>query len=75
MGKKKVADLLVEVLAEAGVRQIYGLPGDSLNGITDSIRRSEKIQWIHVRHEETAAFAAGAEAHPTGRLAKVNLLR
>jgi pyruvate dehydrogenase (quinone) len=66
---KKVADLLVEVLAEAGVRQIYGVSGDSLNGITDSIRAKKRLQWIHVRHEETAAFAAGAEAHLTGRLA------
>ena len=63
MAKKKVADLLVEVLAEAGVRQIYGVSGDSLNGITDSIRAKKQIQWIHVRHEETAAFATGAEAH------------
>src|ERR1700687_5183646 len=69
MAKKKVADLLVEVLAEAGVRRIYGVSGDSLNGLTDSIRISKRIQWIHVRHEETAAFAAGAEAHLTGRLA------
>jgi pyruvate dehydrogenase (quinone) len=69
MAKKKVADLLVDVLAEAGVRQIYGVSGDSLNGITDSIRRGERLHWIHVRHEETAAFAAGAEAHLTGRLA------
>ncbi len=69
MPKKKVADLLIEVLAEAGVRQIYGVSGDSLNGITDSIRAKKQIQWIHVRHEETAAFAAGAEAHLTGRLA------
>jgi pyruvate dehydrogenase (quinone) len=69
MAKKKVADLLVEVLADAGVRRIYGLCGDSLNGITDSIRTSKSLQWIHVRHEETAAFAAGAEAHLTGSLA------
>jgi pyruvate dehydrogenase (quinone) len=69
MARKKVADLLVEVLAKAGVRQIYGVSGDSLNGITDSIRSTKQIQWIHVRHEETAAFAAGAEAHLTGRLA------
>jgi len=69
MARKNVADLLVEVLAEAGVRQIYGVSGDSLNGITDSIRAKKQIQWIHVRHEETAAFAAGAEAHLTGRLA------
>src|ERR1700682_522418 len=69
MAKAKVADLLVDVLAEAGVRQIYGVSGDSLNGITDSIRAKERVRWIHVRHEETAAFAAGAEAHLTGRLA------
>jgi len=69
MAKKKVADLLVDVLAEAGVRQIYGVSGDSLNGITDSIRAKKQIQWIHLRHEETAAFAAGAEAHLTGGLA------
>jgi pyruvate dehydrogenase (quinone) len=66
---KRVADLLVDVLLEAGVQRIYGLPGDSLNGITDSIRTREKIQWIGVRHEEAAAFAAGAEAHLTGKLA------
>jgi pyruvate dehydrogenase (quinone) len=66
---KKLADLLVEVLAEAGVRRVYGLCGDSLNGITDSIRTSKSLQWIHVRHEEAAAFAAGAEAHLTGTLA------
>src|ERR1700730_768238 len=68
MAKKKVADLLVEVLGEAGVRRMYGVSGDSLNGITDSIRSTNKIQWVHVRHEETAAFAAGAEAHLTGAL-------
>jgi pyruvate dehydrogenase (quinone) len=69
MAKKRVADLLVDVLAEAGVRHIYGVSGDSLNGITDSIRARKQFRWIHVRHEETAAFAAGAEAHLTGRLA------
>src|ERR1700680_4907289 len=69
MAKKKVADLLVDVLAQAGVRQVYGVSGDSLNGITDAIRRQGKIEWIHVRHEEVAAFAAGAEAHLTGKLA------
>jgi len=69
VAKKKVADLLVDVLVEAGVRRIYGIAGDSLNGITDSIRSKKELQWIHVRHEETAAFAAGAEAHLTGRLA------
>jgi pyruvate dehydrogenase (quinone) len=69
MTKKKVADLLVDVLAEAGVQRMYGVSGDSLNGITDSIRAKKQIQWIHLRHEEAAAFAAGAEAHLTGRLA------
>ena len=66
---KRVADLLVDVLAEAGVQRIYGVSGDSLNGITDSIRTREGIQWVHTRHEEIAAFAAGAEAHLTGKLA------
>ena len=66
---KNVADLLVDVLAETGVRRIYGVVGDSLNGITDSIRKSKSLEWIHVRHEEVAAFAAGAEAHLTGKLA------
>ena len=69
MANKNVAELLVETLAQAGVERIYGLSGDSLNGITDSIRRQEQIKWVHVRHEETAAFAAGAEAHLTGKLA------
>ena len=66
---KKVADVLVEVLAQAGVRRIYGVSGDSLNGITDAIRTQKSMQWIHVRNEEAAAFAAGAEAHLTGKLA------
>lgn len=65
----KVADLLVEILAEAGVERIYGVVGDSLNGITDSMRAGKNLEWVHVRHEETAAFAAGAEAHLTGKLA------
>ncbi len=66
---KRVADLLVEIIAAAGVERVYGLCGDSLNGITDAIRTHKKMQWVHVRHEETAAFAAGAEAHLTGKLA------
>ncbi len=69
MAKKRVADVLVDTLAAAGVERLYGVAGDSLNGITDSIRKQEKMRWIPVRHEETAAFAAGAEAHLTGRLA------
>ncbi|HUN83350.1 MAG TPA: ubiquinone-dependent pyruvate dehydrogenase [Terracidiphilus sp.] len=66
---KRIADLLVDVLVEAGVQRVYGVSGDSLNGITDSIRTRREIQWIHVRHEEVAAFAAGADAHLTGKLA------
>jgi len=69
LATKTVADLLVQTLAAAGVKRLYGVSGDSLNGITDSIRRQSQIQWIHMRHEEAAAFAAGAEAHLTGRLA------
>jgi pyruvate dehydrogenase (quinone) len=68
MSRSKVADLVVDTLMAAGVRRIYGVAGDSLNGITDAIRRRDGIQWIHVRHEEAAAFAAGAEAHLTGEL-------
>ncbi len=66
---KTVADQFAEILAAAGVRRIYGIVGDSLNGLTDSLRRQRKIEWMHVRHEEVAAFAAGAEAHLTGELA------
>jgi pyruvate dehydrogenase (quinone) len=66
---KKVADQIAEILAIAGVKRIYGVVGDSLNGITDSLRRQQKIDWMHVRHEEAGAFAAGAEAHLTGTLA------
>ena len=65
----KVADLVTDILHAAGVRRIYGLVGDSLNGLTDSLRRKKTIDWIHVRHEEVAAFAAGAEATLTGNLA------
>jgi pyruvate dehydrogenase (quinone) len=66
---QRVADLVTEVLHSAGVRRIYGVVGDSLNGITDSVRKRGDIEWIHTRHEEAAAFAAGAEAHLTGALA------
>jgi pyruvate dehydrogenase (quinone) len=65
----RVADELVTRLEEAGVERIYGVVGDSLNPATDAIRRSGgKMKFIHVRHEETAAFAAGAEAQLTGEL-------
>lgn len=63
-----VADQFVEILVAAGVKRMYGIVGDSLNGLTDAIRRDGKIEWIHVRHEEVAAFAAGADAHLTGEL-------
>ena len=66
---RRVADVLVDTLAAHGVERVYGVAGDSLNGITDSIRGREFPTWTAVRHEETAAFAAGAEAHLTGRLA------
>ena len=64
-----VADQMVETLATAGVERIYGIVGDSLNGFTDALRRHGGIRWLHVRHEEVAAFAAGADAHVTGGLA------
>jgi len=64
-----VADFIVDALAQAGVQRIYGVVGDSLNGFTDALRRHGGIDWIHMRHEEAAAFAAGAEAHLTDRLA------
>src|ERR1700690_1237575 len=64
-----VADQFAETLAAAGVKRIYGIVGDSLNALTDAIRRQKKIEWIHVRHEEVGAFAASAEAHLTGTLA------
>ena len=64
-----VAEHLVHQLEEAGVRHIYGIVGDSLNPVVDAVRRSKQISWIHVRHEETAAFAADAEAEVTGKLA------
>jgi pyruvate dehydrogenase (quinone) len=64
-----VADLIAQTLANVGVKRIWGVTGDSLNGLNDSLRRLDTIEWMHVRHEETAAFAAGAEAAITGELA------
>lgn len=66
---KTIADLMAETLRAAGVKRIYGVAGDSLNGFTDSLRRMKEIDWVHMRHEEAGAFAAGAEAHLTGQLA------
>ncbi|HXM01287.1 MAG TPA: thiamine pyrophosphate-binding protein, partial [Chthoniobacterales bacterium] len=69
MAKKTVGELLVETLIAAGVERVFGVAGDSLNGITDCIRTNKGIAWVPVRHEEVGAFAAGAEAHLTGSLA------
>ncbi|MFC0438671.1 pyruvate dehydrogenase [Kutzneria buriramensis] len=64
-----VADQLIEILRQAGVRRVYGLVGDSLNPIADAIRRTPDVEWVHVHNEEAAALAAAAEAQLTGRLA------
>jgi pyruvate dehydrogenase (quinone) len=64
---KIVADQIVELMLEAGIQRIYGVVGDALNPLTDAIRRNGKLRWIAVRHEEVAAFAAGADAQVTGR--------
>ncbi|MEU6097251.1 pyruvate dehydrogenase [Streptomyces sp. NPDC047079] len=68
MAKQNVADQFVDILARAGVKRLYGVVGDSLNPIVDAVRRNSALDWVHVRHEETAAFAAGAEAQITGKL-------
>src|SRR3954466_6968525 len=64
-----IAAQMIGALARSGIQRVYGLPGDSLNGFTDAIRRSNDVTWEHVRHEENAAFAAAADAALTGRLA------
>jgi hypothetical protein len=69
MARVTIADLVVDTLVAAGARRIYGVAGDSLNAITDAVRRRPEMRWVHVRHEEAGAFAAGAEAHLTGELA------
>ncbi|MFE9610093.1 pyruvate dehydrogenase [Streptomyces sp. NPDC006012] len=69
MARQNVAEQFVDILVRAGVRRLYGVVGDSLNPVVDAVRRNAAIDWIHVRHEETAAFAAGAEAQITGKLA------
>jgi pyruvate dehydrogenase (quinone) len=65
----RVADVFVDTLVAAGIRHVFGIAGDSLNGVTDAIRSRSEIAWVHVRHEECAAFAAGAAAQVTGQLA------
>src|ERR1700722_18690765 len=67
MSHKRVADVIVETLEHAGVKHCWGVPGDTLNYVTDAIRRSD-IEWVHVRHEEAGGFAAGAEALLSGNL-------
>jgi pyruvate dehydrogenase (quinone) len=69
MKTAKIATIIVDTLVSIGVKRVYGVPGDSLNGITDAIRTHKELAWIHTRNEEAAAFAAGAEAHLTGTLA------
>ena len=69
MSKKSIAEILVETLIAAGVKRIFGVVGDSLNGILEEIGKRKDIEWIPVRHEEAGAFAAGAQAHLTGELA------
>jgi pyruvate dehydrogenase (quinone) len=69
MAINNVADLFVATLEQAGVKRIYGIVGDSLNGLTEALRNRGTIEWVHVRHEEVAAFAAAGEAATTGSLA------
>jgi pyruvate dehydrogenase (quinone) len=66
---RTVSEVFIATLIAAGVKRVYGVVGDSLNGLTDTIRKNKEITWMHVRHEEAAAFAAGAEAQLTGQLA------
>ncbi|WP_225102818.1 pyruvate dehydrogenase [Streptomyces sp. CoH27] len=69
MAKQTIAEQYVDLMARAGVRRMYGVVGDSLNPVVDAVRRHDGVEWVQVRHEEVAAFAAGAEAQLTGRLA------
>jgi len=69
MATAKIANIIIDTLASVGVKRVYGVPGDSLNGITDALRTHKSVSWVHTRNEEAAAFAAGAEAHLTGNLA------
>ena len=69
MKVRTISDLIVDTLQRTGVERIYGVPGDSLNGITEALRARAAIEWVHMRHEESAAFAAAGEAHMTGKLA------
>lgn len=63
---KRVADQLVEMLVEAGVKRVYGITGDSLNPVNDAIRNDGRLEWVHVRHEEAGAYAASMDAELNG---------
>ncbi|HTX53107.1 MAG TPA: pyruvate dehydrogenase [Candidatus Baltobacteraceae bacterium] len=69
MSNPTLAEQLIQILLQAGVTHVYGVVGDSLNPVVDAIRRTDGIEWVHVRNEEAGAFAAAAEAQITGRLA------
>ena len=69
MSAPTLAEQLIDVVRQAGVQRVYGVVGDSLNPVVDAIRRPDGIEWVHLRNEEAGAFAAAAEAQPTGRLA------
>jgi pyruvate dehydrogenase (quinone) len=69
MADRNIAEQLVDTLRQAGVKRIFGVVGDSLNGMTEALRKQDTIAWVHVRHEEVAAFAAAGEAQITGELA------
>ena len=69
MAINNVADLVVATMEQAGIRRIFGIVGDSLNGLNEALRSRGTIEWVHVRHEEVAAFAAAGEAQMTGKLA------
>ena len=69
MSNPTLAEQLIQILRQAGVTRVYGVVGDSLNPVVDAIRRTDGIEWVHVRNEEAGAIAAAAEAQVTGRLA------
>ena len=68
---KDVSSVILDTLASVGVRQIFGIPGDAINGLVDAVRRQDRIEFVTVRHEEAGAFAASAQAKLTGRLGVV----
>jgi pyruvate dehydrogenase (quinone) len=74
MVRNTVAEVPADVLVDSGVERAYGLPGNSLNGITDSMRTRNDISWVGLSHEDGAAFAAGAEAPLTGGLAVCSIM-